>query len=93
MLCEVRFVTRGVKYDRTVAKKQRECRTLSEALRWAAAVLAMSQPDEIAAVSAIRVRIVKTDQQAQPLPPMPPGVPELVKEEHEPRRRARSSTR
>lgn len=58
MICEIRFLTKNGKYDKTLAKVDRECTDLSQALRYAAATLAQSTPDEKAQVSSVRLRIL-----------------------------------
>jgi hypothetical protein len=92
MLCEIRFVTRGGKYDKTFAKKQRECRDLAEALRWAAACVKQSAEQDVQAITSVRIRVVPTAQQepapliaAPALVPSEPAIVEL------PRARGRKS--
>lgn len=58
MICEIRFLAKGAKYDKKLATHNRECKSLEESLRYAAAVLAKSTPEEQLVVTAVRIRIV-----------------------------------
>lgn len=58
MICEIRFLSKGEKYDKTLAKVNRECRDFSEALRYAAAVYDKSTPEEKQAMTSVRIRAV-----------------------------------
>lgn len=58
MICEIRFLTKNGKYDKTLAKIDRECNDLSEALRYAAATLNQSTPEEQEQVSSVRLRVL-----------------------------------
>lgn len=58
MICEIRFLSKGDKYDKTLAKVNRECRDFSEALRFAAAVYEKSTPEERLPMTSVRVRVV-----------------------------------
>jgi len=57
MICDIRFLTKSGKYDKTIAKQQRECVSVEEALRWAAAALKKSTPEEQSQVTSVRVRV------------------------------------
>lgn len=58
MICEIRFITKNGKYDKTLAKVDRECIDLSTALRYAAATLDKSTPEEQQQVSSVRLRVL-----------------------------------
>lgn len=58
MLIQIRFVEKGEKYDKTVAKKERDCVSLAEALRWAAASLDRTAPESLDRVTSVRIRVV-----------------------------------
>ena len=58
MICEIRFLTKNGKYDKTLAKIDRECSDLSEALRYAAATINQSTPEEQEQVSSVRLRVL-----------------------------------
>ena len=58
MICEIRFLTKNGKYDKTLAKVDRECTDLSQALRYAAANLDKSTPEEQQQVSSVRLRVL-----------------------------------
>lgn len=58
MICEIRFLSRGAKFDKTIARSDRECASMEEALRWAAATLKASTPEDQAQVTSVRVRVV-----------------------------------
>jgi len=58
MICEIRFLSKGEKYDKTLAKVNRECKAFSEALRYAAAVYDKSEPADQQAMTSVRIRMV-----------------------------------
>lgn len=58
MICEIRFLSKGEKYDKKLATINRECKDFSEALRYAAAVYDKSTPEEKALITSVRARVV-----------------------------------
>lgn len=58
MICEIRFLSKGDRYDKTLAKINRECVDFAQALRFAAAVYDKSEPAEKLAMTSVRIRTV-----------------------------------
>lgn len=68
MICEIRFLSKGRTYDKTLAKVSRDCRDIGEALRFAAATYDRTIPEKQQEITSIRLRVVSPAETLQPVP-------------------------